>query len=76
MLKFSGFSDLTSCLCLNAFAAVEAAPFAQTDHNTIASGAQSNVIAWSWIHYTRHGHKGAVARKNSQRPKPGVNENE
>ena len=49
MLEFSGLSDLTGCLCLAALAAVEAAPFALTDHNTIASGAQSNVIAWSWI---------------------------
>ena len=30
---------------MNARRAVEAAPFALTDHNTIASGAQSNVIA-------------------------------
>ena len=61
MLKFSGFSDLTSCLCLNALAAVEAAPFAQTDHNA-KSAIKCHRVELDTLHASR-----AQVRRGAQK---------
>jgi hypothetical protein len=44
-------------------------------HNS-TSEAQSIVIARCWIRCTRHGHKCAETRRNSQQPEAAVNEKE
>ena len=62
MLKFSGFSDLTSCLCLNACTAVEAAPFAQTDHNTEVSAIKCHREVLDTLHASR-----AQVRRGAQK---------
>ena len=76
MLKFSGFSDLTSCLCWDAFTAVDAAPFAQTDHNTIAS--ERNQMSSRGAGYTTRvtGTSAPWRAETHNGTRPAVNENE
>ena len=62
MLKFSGFSDLTSCLCLDAYTAAEAAPFGQTDHNTDVSAIKCHRVVLDTLHASR-----AQVRRGAQK---------